>query len=72
MGALTGIEIEEEEEEDEVFGETYADHTGLEESRKSSIEIRLETEQNALIKRMEMSTKAFDVDLQAIIGQVCH
>ena len=67
LGALTGIEIEEEEEEDEVFGETYADHTGLEDSRKSSIEIRLETEQNALIKRMETTTKAFDIDLQAII-----
>ena len=67
LGALTGIEIEEEEEEDEVFGESYSDHTRLEESRKSSIEIRLETEQNALIKRMEVSTKAFDIDLQAII-----
>ena len=67
LGALTGLEIEEEEEEDEVFGETYSDHTGLEESRKSSIEIRLETEQNALIKRMETTTKAFDIDLQAII-----
>lgn len=67
LGALTGIEIEEEEEEDEVFGESYSDHTRLEESRKSSIEIRLETEQNALIKRMEVTTKAFDIDLQAII-----
>ena len=31
------------------------------------IYIRLETEQNAYIKRMEESTKAFDIDLLAIV-----
>ena len=51
LGALTGLEIVEGEEEDEadVFEESY-DKTDLEDIRRNSTTIRLETEQNALIK----------------------
>ena len=53
LGALTGLEIIEGEEEDEadVFEESY-DKTDLEDTRRNSTTIRLETEQNALIKSM--------------------
>ena len=53
LGALTGLEIVEGEEEDEadVFEESY-DKTDLEDTRRNSTTIRLETEQNALIKSM--------------------
>ena len=53
LGALTGLEIVEGEEEDEadVFEESY-DKTDLEDIRRNSTTIRLETEQNALIKSM--------------------
>ena len=56
LGALTGLEIVEGEEEDEadVFEESY-DKTDLEDTRRNSTTIRLETEQNALIKRMYTS-----------------
>ena len=40
LGALTGLEIEEEEEEDEVFDQTYEDHTTMEDDRQNSISIR--------------------------------
>ena len=53
LGALTGLEIIEGEDEDEadVFEESY-DKTDLEDTRRNSTTIRLETEQNALIKSM--------------------
>ena len=68
LGALTGLEIVEgeEDEEEEVFGETY-DKTEFEDTRRNATTIRLETEQNLLIKRMEVATKAFDEDLMGTV-----
>ena len=70
LGALTGLEIVEgeEDEEEEVFGETY-DKTEFEDTRRNATTIRLETEQNLLIKRMEVATKAFDEDLMGTVVQ---
>ena len=70
LGALTGLEIVEgeEDEEEEVFGETY-DKTEFEDTRRNATTIRLETEQNLLIKRMEVATKAFDEDLMGTVSQ---
>ena len=70
LGALTGLEIVEgTEDEEEVFQEAY-DKTELEGDRRDSTTLRLETQQNSLIKRMEVTTRAFDIDLLAIIGIV--
>ena len=71
LGALTGLEIVEgeEDEEEEVFGETY-DKTEFEDTRRNATTIRLETEQNLLIKRMEVATKAFDEDLMGTMIQI--
>ena len=41
LGALTGLEIEEEGEEEEVFSTTYDDQTTVEDNRQNSISIRL-------------------------------
>ena len=65
---MTGLEIVEgTEDEEEVFQEAY-DKTELEGDRLDSTTLRLETQQNSLIKRMEVTTRAFDIDLLAIIG----
>ena len=67
---MTGLEIVEgTEDEEEVFQEAY-DKTELEGDRRDSTTLRLETQQNSLIKRMEVTTRAFDIDLLAIIGKV--
>jgi hypothetical protein len=60
LGALTGLALEEEKEMLEgeaVEEEDTKDQTETEEIRQNSIDIRLQTEQNALIRRMEQSTK---------------